>query len=196
MVVNCCCLWQLWPLFCHPSLHRHHQPEEAGAQHRILPSWSMLISKKLVSPISIRKNILLNFQHLSFTITAVFFNIGVNEKATLAEALGETTPQYHSNSDNLDRLNKYYHKYSKIFPTDHMAASRGMFEYFTTFFKTPIDKKTSHGTYFGFVCSVTATLPDSPAANVLQLTYFTCIFSIIKNKTTWRSNGNSEDMCS
>ncbi|CAH1647474.1 unnamed protein product [Spodoptera littoralis] len=63
-------------------------------------------------------------EHLSFTITAVFFNIGVNEKATLAEALGETTPQYHSNSDNLDRLNKYYHKYSKIFPTDHMAASR------------------------------------------------------------------------
>ncbi|CAB3226200.1 unnamed protein product [Arctia plantaginis] len=63
-------------------------------------------------------------EHFSFTITAVFFNIGINEKATLAEALGETTPQYHSNSDNLDRLNKYYHKYGKIFPTDHMAASR------------------------------------------------------------------------
>lgn len=63
-------------------------------------------------------------EHLSFTITAVFFNIGINEKATLAEALGETIPQYHSNSDNLDRLNKYYHKYSKIFPTDHMAAGR------------------------------------------------------------------------
>ncbi|XP_073956536.1 inositol polyphosphate-4-phosphatase type I A [Choristoneura fumiferana] len=63
-------------------------------------------------------------EHLTFTITAVFFNIGVNEKATLAEALGETTPQYHSNCDNLDRLCKYYHKYTKVFPADHMAASR------------------------------------------------------------------------
>ncbi|CAH2035088.1 unnamed protein product, partial [Iphiclides podalirius] len=63
-------------------------------------------------------------EHLSFTITAVFFNIGFNEKATLAEALGETTPQYQSNCDNLDRLNKYYHKYNKVFPADHMAASR------------------------------------------------------------------------
>lgn len=63
-------------------------------------------------------------QHLRFTITAVFFNIGINDKATLAEALGETTPQYHSNSDNLDRLNKYYQKYSKIFH-EHMTAARG-----------------------------------------------------------------------
>ncbi|CAK1588461.1 unnamed protein product [Parnassius mnemosyne] len=63
-------------------------------------------------------------EYLSFTITAVFFNIGINEKATLAEALGETTPQYQSNSDNLDRLNKYYHKYNKVFPADHMAANR------------------------------------------------------------------------
>ncbi|XP_045510028.1 inositol polyphosphate-4-phosphatase type I A [Colias croceus] len=63
-------------------------------------------------------------EHLSFTITAVFFNIGINDKATLAEALGETTPQYHSNNDNLDRLNKYYHKYCKIFPADYLAANR------------------------------------------------------------------------
>ncbi|XP_053624028.1 inositol polyphosphate-4-phosphatase type I A-like [Plodia interpunctella] len=65
-------------------------------------------------------------EHLSFTITAVFFNIGINEKATLAEALGETLPQYHSNTDNMDRLSKYYHKYSKIFPMDHSnrASSR------------------------------------------------------------------------
>ncbi|KAG6444647.1 hypothetical protein O3G_MSEX003496 [Manduca sexta] len=63
-------------------------------------------------------------EHLSFTITAVFFNVGINEKATLAEALGETTPQYHSNSDNLDRLNKYYLKHNKTFPPDPMAANR------------------------------------------------------------------------
>ncbi|CAG9788969.1 unnamed protein product [Diatraea saccharalis] len=63
-------------------------------------------------------------EHLKFTITAVFFNVGINEKASLAEALGETTPQYHSNSDNLDRINKYCQKYGKVFPADHLAASR------------------------------------------------------------------------
>ncbi|XP_063633160.1 type II inositol 3,4-bisphosphate 4-phosphatase [Cydia splendana] len=62
-----------------------------------------------------------NKEHLTFTITAVFFNIGVNEKATLAEALGETTPQYHSNCDNYDRLHKYYLKYCKVCPQDHTA---------------------------------------------------------------------------
>ncbi|CAF4748625.1 unnamed protein product [Pieris macdunnoughi] len=65
-----------------------------------------------------------DFYHLNFTITAVFFNIGINEKATLAEALGETTPQYQSNNDNLDRLNKYYYKYTKIFPVDYLGANR------------------------------------------------------------------------
>ncbi|RVE52200.1 hypothetical protein evm_003119 [Chilo suppressalis] len=63
-------------------------------------------------------------EHLTFTITAVFFNVGINEKATLAEALGETTPQYHSNSDNLERINKYCQKYGKVFPADHLATSR------------------------------------------------------------------------
>ncbi|XP_063837987.1 inositol polyphosphate-4-phosphatase type I A-like [Ostrinia nubilalis] len=64
-----------------------------------------------------------NKEHLTFTITAVLFNIGVNEKATLAEALGETTPQQHSNGDNLDRLHKYYHKHAKLFP-EMFAATR------------------------------------------------------------------------
>ncbi|KAL4718327.1 hypothetical protein ACJJTC_004973 [Scirpophaga incertulas] len=63
-------------------------------------------------------------EHLTFTITAVFFNIGINNKASLAEALGETTPQYHSNSDNLDRISKYFHKYTKVFPADPLAATR------------------------------------------------------------------------
>ncbi|XP_045784070.1 inositol polyphosphate-4-phosphatase type I A [Maniola jurtina] len=65
-----------------------------------------------------------NKEHLSFTITPVFFNVGINEKATLAEALGETTPQFQSNNDNLDRLYKYYYKYNKVFPADHLAPNR------------------------------------------------------------------------
>lgn len=63
-------------------------------------------------------------EHLSFNVTAVFFNIGINDKATLAETLGETVPQYQSNCDNLDRLQKYYHNYSKVFPNELISAMR------------------------------------------------------------------------
>ncbi|CAB3379897.1 Hypothetical predicted protein [Cloeon dipterum] len=50
----------------------------------------------------------------SFNVTPVFFNIGINEKATLAEGLGKTKPQEKSNIDNFERLNDYYNRYKKI----------------------------------------------------------------------------------
>ncbi|XP_059468525.1 inositol polyphosphate-4-phosphatase type I A isoform X2 [Neocloeon triangulifer] len=50
----------------------------------------------------------------SFHVTPVFFNIGINEKATLAEGLGKTKPQEKSNIDNFERLNDYYNRYKKI----------------------------------------------------------------------------------
>lgn len=53
-------------------------------------------------------------QSVSFNITPVFFNIGINEMATLAESLGATRPQERSNVDNFDRLNEYYLRYKKI----------------------------------------------------------------------------------
>lgn len=63
-------------------------------------------------------------ESLSFTITAVFFNIGINQKATIAEENGDTLPQEQSNTDNFDKLNKYYHKYKKIFPIDPTKINR------------------------------------------------------------------------
>lgn len=53
-------------------------------------------------------------QSVSFNVTPVFFNIGINEMATLAESLGATRPQERSNVDNFDRLNEYYLRYKKI----------------------------------------------------------------------------------
>lgn len=53
-------------------------------------------------------------QSVSFNVTPVFFNIGINEMATLAESLGATRPQERSNVDNFDRLNEYYIRYKKI----------------------------------------------------------------------------------
>ncbi|XP_014221741.1 type I inositol 3,4-bisphosphate 4-phosphatase isoform X1 [Trichogramma pretiosum] len=51
---------------------------------------------------------------LSFNVTPVFFNIGINEMASLAESLGTTKPQEKSNQDNFDRLNNYYLQYKKL----------------------------------------------------------------------------------
>lgn len=53
-------------------------------------------------------------QVVSFHVTPVFFNIGINEKATLAESIGATKPQERSNVDNYERLNQYYLRYRKL----------------------------------------------------------------------------------
>lgn len=53
-------------------------------------------------------------QTLSFHVTPVFFNIGINEMATLAETIGATRPQERSNVDNFDRLNEYCLRYKKL----------------------------------------------------------------------------------
>ncbi|XP_044587936.1 inositol polyphosphate-4-phosphatase type I A isoform X1 [Cotesia glomerata] len=53
-------------------------------------------------------------QTLAFNITPVFFNVGINELATLAESLGNTKPQEKSNIDNFDRLNEYYLRFKKL----------------------------------------------------------------------------------
>ncbi|KAH8386886.1 hypothetical protein KR093_003305 [Drosophila rubida] len=46
----------------------------------------------------------------SFKITPVFFNIGINEKATL----GQTREQHRSNLDNYVRLQQYFSRYRKL----------------------------------------------------------------------------------
>uniref|UniRef100_A0A182S6S9 phosphatidylinositol-3,4-bisphosphate 4-phosphatase n=1 Tax=Anopheles maculatus TaxID=74869 RepID=A0A182S6S9_9DIPT len=51
---------------------------------------------------------------ISFRVTPVFFNIGINEKATVAETLGFTREQHRSNWDNYDRLKQYHSRYRKV----------------------------------------------------------------------------------
>uniref|UniRef100_A0A182K713 phosphatidylinositol-3,4-bisphosphate 4-phosphatase n=1 Tax=Anopheles christyi TaxID=43041 RepID=A0A182K713_9DIPT len=51
---------------------------------------------------------------VSFRVTPVFFNIGINEKATVAETLGFTREQHRSNWDNYDRLKQYHSRYRKV----------------------------------------------------------------------------------
>ncbi|XP_020297067.1 type II inositol 3,4-bisphosphate 4-phosphatase isoform X5 [Pseudomyrmex gracilis] len=58
-------------------------------------------------------------QTVSFNVTPVFFNVGINEMASLAESLGTTKPQEKSNMDNFDRLNEYYLRFKKLnLPTE------------------------------------------------------------------------------
>ena len=51
---------------------------------------------------------------ITFKVTPVFFNIGINEMATLAETLGYCKEQHRSNFDNFDRLKRYHIMYKKI----------------------------------------------------------------------------------
>ncbi|XP_059618868.1 inositol polyphosphate-4-phosphatase type I A [Phlebotomus argentipes] len=50
----------------------------------------------------------------TFKVTPVFFNIGINEKATLSETLRYTAEQHRSNWDNFDRLKQYHIRYKKL----------------------------------------------------------------------------------
>uniref|UniRef100_A0A2M4A4V2 phosphatidylinositol-3,4-bisphosphate 4-phosphatase n=1 Tax=Anopheles triannulatus TaxID=58253 RepID=A0A2M4A4V2_9DIPT len=51
---------------------------------------------------------------VTFRVTPVFFNIGINEKATVAETLGYTREQHRSNWDNYDRLKRYHGQYRRV----------------------------------------------------------------------------------
>ncbi|XP_017773756.1 PREDICTED: type I inositol 3,4-bisphosphate 4-phosphatase isoform X2 [Nicrophorus vespilloides] len=55
-----------------------------------------------------------NRQNITFNVTPVFFNIGINERATIAESIGATRTQERSNVDNYERLNEYFLRYKKL----------------------------------------------------------------------------------
>lgn len=57
-------------------------------------------------------------ENVSFKLTPVFFNIGINEKATLSETLGYTREQHRSNWDNFDRIKQYHIRYKKVMQTN------------------------------------------------------------------------------
>jgi len=50
----------------------------------------------------------------SFVVTPVFFNIGINEQASIAEMVGNVEPQEKSNMDSFARLNEYYRRFRKL----------------------------------------------------------------------------------
>ncbi|XP_066586693.1 inositol polyphosphate-4-phosphatase type I A isoform X2 [Prorops nasuta] len=65
-------------------------------------------------------------QTLSFHVTPVFFNIGINEMASLAESLGIAKHQEKSNMDNFERLNEYYLRFKKLnLPTEPASTRIG-----------------------------------------------------------------------
>jgi len=55
-----------------------------------------------------------DIQKIVFNITPVFFNIGINEQATIADTLGLNGPQERNNSDNLKILTDYIRRFKKM----------------------------------------------------------------------------------
>lgn len=70
-------------------------------------------------------------QTCSFHVTPVFFNVGINEMASIAEGIGATKPQERANIDNFDRLYEYFLRYRKINPmrqTESISGARPLVE--------------------------------------------------------------------
>ena len=51
---------------------------------------------------------------MTFSITPVLFNVGINEKATMAHKMGQNGPQEKNNIDNFKTLAEYYRRYKKL----------------------------------------------------------------------------------
>lgn len=49
------------------------------------------------------------------SVTPVLFNIGINEQASLADKIGDTSLQEKINTENVTKVNSYLEKYEKIF---------------------------------------------------------------------------------
>ncbi|XP_060535966.1 inositol polyphosphate-4-phosphatase type I A isoform X2 [Cylas formicarius] len=65
-------------------------------------------------------------QTVNFHVTPVFFNVGINEMASIAESVGATKPQERSNVDNFDRLYEYYLRYRKIDRCESTGQARSL----------------------------------------------------------------------
>lgn len=53
-------------------------------------------------------------EKVEFSVTPVFFNIGINEQATFAERFGDTSLQDRINLENIEKLKTYYDKYKAL----------------------------------------------------------------------------------
>ncbi|XP_018570173.1 type I inositol 3,4-bisphosphate 4-phosphatase isoform X2 [Anoplophora glabripennis] len=88
-----------------PATEPHPTPKVSGSRNSL--TVSIPVPDALYSLVPTR-------QALSFHVTPVFFNIGINEMATIAESIGATRPQERSNVDNFERLNEYFLRYKKL----------------------------------------------------------------------------------
>lgn len=88
-----------------PSVEPVPSPKVSGCRNSLVVS--LPIPDNLYS-------LLPSKQPFSFHVTPVFFNIGINEMASIAESIGATRPQERSNIDNYVRLYEYFLRYRKI----------------------------------------------------------------------------------
>ncbi len=51
---------------------------------------------------------------MSFCVTPVLFNVGINEQATLAGRFGTNGPQEKNNADNFKLLAEYHRRFKRL----------------------------------------------------------------------------------
>ncbi|XP_069701186.1 inositol polyphosphate-4-phosphatase type I A isoform X3 [Periplaneta americana] len=109
------------------SSNSKSSPSGAPQQHpipRVVGSRSAL-TVLLPVPDAVHSMLPLSPSPTSFIVTPVFFNVGINEMATLAESLGNTRPQDKSNLDNFERVNEYYYRFRKLHLPSEPPGQRG-----------------------------------------------------------------------
>ncbi len=62
----------------------------------------------------------------TFSVTPVLFNIGINEKASIAGRLGQNGPQEKNNADNYKIVHEYYRRYKKLGLQASATAARNL----------------------------------------------------------------------
>lgn len=65
---------------------------------------------------------------IEFQLVPIFFNIGVNEQALLAEKLGDMSVVNSTNMQSFERLDAYYHRYEKLI-TEHFPGKSNLIIY-------------------------------------------------------------------
>ena len=51
---------------------------------------------------------------IEFHLIPVFFNVGINEQALLAEKFGDMTAVHSTNNESFERLQSYHRRYHKL----------------------------------------------------------------------------------
>ena len=94
---------------------------------RIFKQLSMLFSVMLPVPAYVYTMMPLEqIKTTKFSVTPVFFNVGINENATIAAKFGNNGPQEKNNIDNFKIISEYHRRFKRLdLPSSAASTTNG-----------------------------------------------------------------------